>query len=54
MPLGAIYSILRVSWCQLVSAGVSWCQLRFIDIFDFVPLARLWRAFASWGKAVAI
>jgi len=41
MPLGAIYSILRVSWCQLVSAGVSWCQLRFIDIFDFVPLARL-------------
>jgi len=31
MPLGAIYSILRVSWCQL----------RFIDIFDFVPLARL-------------
>jgi hypothetical protein len=44
MPLGAIYSILRVSWCQL----------RFIDIFDFVPLARLWRAFASWGKAVAI
>ena len=40
MPLGAIYSILRVSWCQL----------RFIDIFDFVPLARLWRAFASWER----
>jgi hypothetical protein len=44
MPLCAIYSILCVTWCQL---GI-------IDIFDCVPLAGLWRAFASWEKAVAI
>jgi|LWDU01.1.fsa_nt_gi hypothetical protein len=54
IPLCAIYSIPCVSWRQLVSVRVSWCQLGIIDIFDGVPLARLWRAFASWQKAMAI
>lgn len=43
MPLGAIYSILRVSWCQLVSVGVSGCQLVSAEIYRYFRL----RAFGS-------